>query len=115
MTRSLPAARQRTWNRQSLSVERRAIEPRASHAPVRFALPFPPPSPGLFVTAPSGERVASSAFRAWRNAASWEIRTKAVRRTRGPVAVALTFEHSGARAELTRLARAPLLLLTELM
>ena len=100
--------------RPALIVERRAIVSAANPSLILCKLPVPPAANNLFFTDAAGGRTRSARYRAWRNAAGWQVRLQNPRRVRGPVAISLTIEDGGSRADLDNLAKAPIDLLCEL-
>lgn len=93
-------------------VERRPLEPGSQRSLTLTGLPVPPIASGIAFNN-EGSQSRTKRYRAWRSAASWQVRLQEPRRVRGPVAISIAVEE-GARSDLESFAKAPIDLLCEL-
>jgi crossover junction endodeoxyribonuclease RusA len=65
-----------------------------------FTIPLPPSLNNIFANGAGGGRVKTKAYKAWRNAAAWEIKLQRVPLIEGDVVVHLTIERPNAASDI---------------
>ena len=99
------------WNKQSVAQEK--VSPIDTSPSLTLSLPKPPSVNNLFFNLPKRGRIASPEYKAWRAAASYQVRAQRPLFFRGPVTLILVIEESN-RCDLDNCLKAPLDLLVEL-